>query len=131
MDHPSFSEEPVPFYLIPKPSNPDSLEAAITAAAAFLDKAVKPVLVGGVKLRQGKAQVEAWPAHVPHRLPHKQHQMASHPVHISVCSKASSNPASAAHLGILVVCSLQRVCAESSMSRARMARPATCAGPFA
>ncbi|KAK9861401.1 hypothetical protein WJX84_001430 [Apatococcus fuscideae] len=58
VDHPSFSEEPVPFYLIPKPSNPDSLEAAITAAAAFLDKAVKPVLVGGVKLRQGKAQAQ-------------------------------------------------------------------------
>ena len=56
-DHPSFSEEPVPFYLQLKPSNPESLEAAVTAAAAFLDKAVKPVLVGGVKLRQGKAQV--------------------------------------------------------------------------
>jgi hypothetical protein len=33
-----------------------SLEAAVTAAAAFLNKAVKPVLVGGVKLRSTHAQ---------------------------------------------------------------------------
>ena len=33
-----------------------SLEAAVEAAVAFLSKAVKPVLVGGVKLRAGKAR---------------------------------------------------------------------------
>jgi len=33
-----------------------SLEAAVTAAAALLNKAVKPVLVGGVKLRSTHAQ---------------------------------------------------------------------------
>ena len=33
-----------------------SLEAAVQAAVAFLSKAVKPVLVGGVKLRAAKAR---------------------------------------------------------------------------
>lgn len=36
-------------------SNPSELEAAVEAAAAFLDKAVKPVAVGGPKLRVAKA----------------------------------------------------------------------------
>ncbi|KAG5253397.1 pyruvate decarboxylase [Salix suchowensis] len=45
--HPTFSREPVPFSLTPK--------AAVEAAAAFLNKAVKPVLVGGPKLRSAHA----------------------------------------------------------------------------
>ena len=36
-------------------SNPASLDAAVAAAAKFLNAAVKPVLVGGVKLRPSKA----------------------------------------------------------------------------
>lgn len=34
-------------------TNPDSLEAAVETALELLNKAVKPVLVGGVKLRPG------------------------------------------------------------------------------
>lgn len=36
-------------------SNPSGLEAAVEAAANFLNKAVKPVLVGGPKMRVAKA----------------------------------------------------------------------------
>ncbi|XXG39731.1 hypothetical protein AAC387_Pa01g0612 [Persea americana] len=54
--HPTFSREPVPFVLAPKLSNRMGLEAAVEATAEFLDKAVKPVLVGGPKLRVAKAQ---------------------------------------------------------------------------
>ncbi|KAH7667574.1 pyruvate decarboxylase protein [Dioscorea alata] len=53
--HPTFSKEPVPFFLSPKISNRQSLEAAVEATAAFLNKAVKPVLVAGPKLRVAKA----------------------------------------------------------------------------
>ncbi|KAJ4845471.1 Pyruvate decarboxylase 4 [Turnera subulata] len=53
--HPTFSREPVPFSLSPKLSNKMGLEAAVEAAAAFLNKAVKPVLVGGPKLRSANA----------------------------------------------------------------------------
>ncbi|XP_019429699.1 PREDICTED: pyruvate decarboxylase 2-like [Lupinus angustifolius] len=53
--HPTFSHEPVPFALNPKLSNQIGLEAAVEAAAEFLNKAVKPVLVGGPKLRVAKA----------------------------------------------------------------------------
>ncbi|CAL0304419.1 unnamed protein product [Lupinus luteus] len=53
--HPTFSHEPVPFALNPKSSNQLGLEAAVEAAAKFLNKAVKPVLVGGPKLRVAKA----------------------------------------------------------------------------
>ncbi|KAF7845311.1 pyruvate decarboxylase 2 [Senna tora] len=53
--HPTFSREPVPFSLSPKLSNQMGLEAAVEAAAEFLNKAVKPVLVGGPKLRVAKA----------------------------------------------------------------------------
>nr|CAD1841907.1 unnamed protein product [Ananas comosus var. bracteatus] len=53
--HPTFSREPVPFCLNPKLSNQMGLEAAVEAAAEFLNKAVKPVLVGGPKLRVAKA----------------------------------------------------------------------------
>ncbi|KAK6932656.1 Thiamine pyrophosphate enzyme, central domain [Dillenia turbinata] len=54
--HPTFFREPVPFYLAPKVSNQLGLEAAVDAAAEFLNKAVKPVIVGGPKLRVAKAQ---------------------------------------------------------------------------
>ncbi|XP_058737086.1 pyruvate decarboxylase 2-like [Vicia villosa] len=55
LPHPSFSHEPVPFSLSPKLSNQTELEEAVEAAAEFLNKAVKPVLVGGPKLRVAKA----------------------------------------------------------------------------
>ncbi|KAB1223537.1 Pyruvate decarboxylase 2 [Morella rubra] len=54
--YPTFSREPVPFLLAPKVSNQVGLEAAVEAAAEFLNKAVKPVIVGGPKLRVAKAQ---------------------------------------------------------------------------
>ncbi|WJX82179.1 Pyruvate decarboxylase 1, variant 2 [Trifolium repens] len=53
--HPTFSRDPVPFSLAPKLTNQMGLEAAVEAAADFLNKAVKPVLVGGPKLRVAKA----------------------------------------------------------------------------
>ncbi|KAL5710112.1 pyruvate decarboxylase [Ranunculus cassubicifolius] len=53
--HPTFSREPVPFCLAPKLSNHMGLEAAVEAAAEFLNKAVKPVMVGGPKIRVAKA----------------------------------------------------------------------------
>ena len=40
----------------PRLSNPQSLNEAVEAAAAFLNNAVKPVLVGGSKLRVANAQ---------------------------------------------------------------------------
>ncbi|XP_023750267.1 pyruvate decarboxylase 1 [Lactuca sativa] len=55
ISHPTFSREPVPFTLSPKLSNQMGLEAAIEAAAEFLNKAVKPVMVAGPKLRVAKA----------------------------------------------------------------------------
>ena len=49
--------DPVPFALTPKVTNERSLEAAVKYASDFLNKAAKPVLVGGVKMRwPGKAQ---------------------------------------------------------------------------
>ncbi|KAK1265645.1 Pyruvate decarboxylase 4 [Acorus gramineus] len=53
--HPTFSREPVPFFLSPRLSNKMGLEAAVEATANFLNKAVKPVLVGGPKIRVAKA----------------------------------------------------------------------------
>ncbi|PKU64034.1 pyruvate decarboxylase 1 [Dendrobium catenatum] len=53
--HPTFCHEPVPFFLTPRLSNKMGLECAVKAAADFLNKAVKPVLVGGPKLRVAKA----------------------------------------------------------------------------
>ncbi|KAF3778921.1 Pyruvate decarboxylase 4 [Nymphaea thermarum] len=50
--HPTFSREPVPFFLAPKLSNQMGLEAAVEATVEFLNKAVKPVMVGGPKLRE-------------------------------------------------------------------------------
>ncbi|KAG7960892.1 hypothetical protein I3843_10G150100 [Carya illinoinensis] len=55
LPHPSFSRESVPFSLAPKWSNKMGLEAAVEAAAGFLNKAVKPVLLGGPKMRVAKA----------------------------------------------------------------------------
>ncbi|KAL5058120.1 hypothetical protein RYX36_029724 [Vicia faba] len=66
--HPTFSRDPVPFSLAPRLSNQIGLEAAVEAAAEFLNKAVKPVLVGGPKLRVAKASdafVELADASVP------------------------------------------------------------------
>ena len=54
--HPTFARDPVPFFLAPRVSNQAGLEAAVEEAAAFLNKAVKPVIVGGPKLRVAKAQ---------------------------------------------------------------------------
>ncbi|VAH57590.1 unnamed protein product [Triticum turgidum subsp. durum] len=54
--HPTFSGHHVPFFLSPRLSNQMSLEAAVEAAAAFLNKSVKPVLVGGAKMRMAKAR---------------------------------------------------------------------------
>ncbi|XVF76852.1 hypothetical protein PTKIN_Ptkin13bG0300300 [Pterospermum kingtungense] len=53
--HPTFSREPVPLSLAPKLSNKMGLMAAVEATAELLNKAVKPVLVGGPKLRVAKA----------------------------------------------------------------------------
>ncbi|XP_043723989.1 pyruvate decarboxylase 2 isoform X2 [Telopea speciosissima] len=53
--HPTFSREPVPFCLSAKVSNQMGLEAAVNATVEFLNKAVKPVMVGGPKLRVAKA----------------------------------------------------------------------------
>ncbi|PQQ03338.1 hypothetical protein Pyn_29307 [Prunus yedoensis var. nudiflora] len=50
--HPTFARDPVPFFLAPKVSNQLGLEAAVEATAAFLNKAVKPVIIGGPKLRE-------------------------------------------------------------------------------
>lgn len=53
--HPTFRHEPVPFSLSPRTSNQVGLEAAVEASVEFLNKAVKPVMVGGPKLRVAKA----------------------------------------------------------------------------
>lgn len=53
--HPFFSQEPVPYLLSPRLSNKMGLECAVEATVEFLNKAVKPVLVGGPKLRVAKA----------------------------------------------------------------------------
>ncbi|XP_038987144.1 pyruvate decarboxylase 1-like [Phoenix dactylifera] len=54
--HPTFAPEPVPYFLAPKVSNQMVLEAAVEATAEVLNKAVKPVLVAGPRLRVAKAQ---------------------------------------------------------------------------
>lgn len=48
--HPTFSSEPVPLSLSPKLSNHMGLEASVEATTEFLNKAVKTVLVAGLKL---------------------------------------------------------------------------------
>ncbi|KAL6292564.1 hypothetical protein ACE6H2_000706 [Prunus campanulata] len=53
--HPSFPQEPAPFFLTPKLTNQESLEIAVEATAKYLNKAVKPVIVSGPLLRAAKA----------------------------------------------------------------------------
>uniref|UniRef100_A0A1D1Z6I1 pyruvate decarboxylase n=1 Tax=Anthurium amnicola TaxID=1678845 RepID=A0A1D1Z6I1_9ARAE len=53
--HPTFSCKSVPLVLFPRLSNQLVLDAAVEAAAEFLSKAVKPVMVGGPKIRVAKA----------------------------------------------------------------------------
>ncbi|KAG0499009.1 hypothetical protein HPP92_003700 [Vanilla planifolia] len=53
--HPTLIREPVPFYISPRSCNVMSLGFAVEAAVEFLNKAVKPVLVAGPKLRVAKA----------------------------------------------------------------------------
>ncbi|XP_030475080.2 pyruvate decarboxylase 1-like [Syzygium oleosum] len=53
--HPTFSRKPIPFSISPTLSNQMVLEAAVEAAAEFLNKAVKPIMVGGPNLRVAKA----------------------------------------------------------------------------
>mmetsp|Transcript_17263 Transcript_17263/g.51667 ORF Transcript_17263/g.51667 Transcript_17263/m.51667 type:complete len:571 (-) Transcript_17263:327-2039(-) len=53
--HPTFQGTYIPFSIYPKLSNKASLAAAVDAAADFLNKAVKPVLVAGGQLRTEKA----------------------------------------------------------------------------
>ncbi|PIN11293.1 Thiamine pyrophosphate-requiring enzyme [Handroanthus impetiginosus] len=53
--HPTFTRQPIPFSLSPKLSNKAGLEAAVEAAVKFLGKAVKPVMIGGPKMRFSKA----------------------------------------------------------------------------
>uniref|UniRef100_A0A0E0L3M9 pyruvate decarboxylase n=1 Tax=Oryza punctata TaxID=4537 RepID=A0A0E0L3M9_ORYPU len=56
LSHPTFSREPVPLFISPRLSNKANLEYAVEAAADFLNKAVKPVMVGGPKIRVAKAK---------------------------------------------------------------------------
>ncbi|XP_078166178.1 pyruvate decarboxylase 2-like [Carex rostrata] len=56
ISHPTFNPEPVPFFLTPKMSNQMGLEAAVEATLAVLNKAVKPVMVAGPKIRVAKAK---------------------------------------------------------------------------
>nr|AAX33299.1 pyruvate decarboxylase 2 [Petunia x hybrida] len=53
--HPTFSRDPIPFSISPRLSNKRGLEAAVDATVAFLRQAVKPVMIGGPKLRVAKA----------------------------------------------------------------------------
>ncbi|EEF47751.1 pyruvate decarboxylase, putative [Ricinus communis] len=53
--HPSFINKPIPLVFTAKMSNQMALEVAVEAAAEILNKAVKPVLVAGPKLRAAKA----------------------------------------------------------------------------
>ncbi|XP_050382210.1 pyruvate decarboxylase 4-like [Argentina anserina] len=53
--HPSFSREPVPLSLPPRLSNRMALDAVVEAAAEFLNKALKPVMVAGPEIRVARA----------------------------------------------------------------------------
>ncbi|KAI4968239.1 hypothetical protein ZWY2020_005351 [Hordeum vulgare] len=55
VSHPTFFRDPVPYCLDPRLSNKMGLEAALEATVEFLNKAVKPVMVAGPKLRVAKA----------------------------------------------------------------------------
>ncbi|CAM6095117.1 unnamed protein product [Calypogeia fissa] len=54
--HSSFALAPIPFAIAKRMSNAASLEAAVTAAANFLNGSSKPVLVAGPKLRVANAK---------------------------------------------------------------------------
>lgn len=56
MQHAAFAPAPVPVALPPPTSVPAQLDAAVAAAAAFLNKAVKPVLVCGARMRSRRAR---------------------------------------------------------------------------
>ncbi|XP_024400201.1 pyruvate decarboxylase 2 isoform X2 [Physcomitrium patens] len=56
IEHPSFTHSTIPYAIKEQRSNKTSLEAALDAAVKFLNHTVKPVLVGGPKLRLGKAK---------------------------------------------------------------------------
>lgn len=56
LPHPTFEREPIPFSLAPKHSNAHSLQLAVDTAVELLATAVKPVLVGGVKLRPAECR---------------------------------------------------------------------------
>ena len=51
LHHPAFDSSPIPYALSTKQSNPQSLEAAVAAATAFLRGKAKPVAVAGSLLR--------------------------------------------------------------------------------
>ncbi|KHN26768.1 Pyruvate decarboxylase isozyme 2 [Glycine soja] len=53
--HHSFIDQPLPFYLTPKLTSERCLEIAVEITSEFLNKAVKPVMVGGPRLRMAKA----------------------------------------------------------------------------
>ncbi|KAF4381071.1 hypothetical protein F8388_011993 [Cannabis sativa] len=55
LSHPSFLRNPLPFSLPVRLSNTVELELAVETAAEFLNKAVKPILLAGPKLRSAKA----------------------------------------------------------------------------
>ncbi|XBI88488.1 hypothetical protein VPH35_026453 [Triticum aestivum] len=55
VSHPTFFRDPIPYCLAPRQSNQMGLEAALDATVEFLNKAVKPVMVAGPKLRVAKA----------------------------------------------------------------------------
>ncbi|TKY71494.1 Pyruvate decarboxylase 1 [Spatholobus suberectus] len=49
--HHSFIDQPVPFYLTPRLTNKRCLEIAVEGTSEFLNKAVKPVMVGGPRFQ--------------------------------------------------------------------------------
>ncbi|KAM6576418.1 hypothetical protein CsatB_028255 [Cannabis sativa] len=55
LSHPSFLRNSLPFSLPVRLSNTVELELAVETAAEFLNKAVKPILLAGPKLRSAKA----------------------------------------------------------------------------
>ncbi|KAJ4796053.1 Pyruvate decarboxylase [Rhynchospora pubera] len=56
LPHPTFSHDPIPFFISPRVSNKMNLDAAVEACTRFLNNAVKPVMVGGPNLRSTKSK---------------------------------------------------------------------------
>ncbi|GLI68837.1 hypothetical protein VaNZ11_013380 [Volvox africanus] len=56
LTHPSFASPPVPYALKVDHTNTASLEAAVDAAVEHLSKAVKPVLLAGVRTRPARTR---------------------------------------------------------------------------